>query len=220
MSDAEVKAEAISDLMDGQLEGADFAQTVQHLNESAVARRTWCTYHVVGDVLRSPDLAHNADLAFLSRLRPRLDAEFSAGAPAPAVGGSAAPVSVAIEPAANDANFRWKWMAGVASVVAVASIGWNVLNFGGHGVDSTTLASTTLSAPQATTAGQTVATASFAAVQGDARAVMLRDPRLDQLLQAHRQWGGQSVMPAGFLRNATYETSFEGDVPNAHAQAR
>ncbi len=36
---------------------------------------------------------------------------------------------------------------------------------------------------------------------------MIRDPRLDEFLAAHRQLGGASAlqMPAGFLRNATFE---------------
>jgi sigma-E factor negative regulatory protein RseA len=37
--------------------------------------------------------------------------------------------------------------------------------------------------------------------------VMIRDPQLDALLAAHRQFGGTSAlqMPTGFLRNATFE---------------
>jgi sigma-E factor negative regulatory protein RseA len=37
--------------------------------------------------------------------------------------------------------------------------------------------------------------------------VMIRDPRLDALLAAHRQFGGASAlqMPSGFMRNATFE---------------
>jgi sigma-E factor negative regulatory protein RseA len=35
--------------------------------------------------------------------------------------------------------------------------------------------------------------------------VMLRDPRLDQLLEAHQQVAGSSQMPSGFLRNATFD---------------
>ncbi|RZL45382.1 MAG: anti-sigma factor, partial [Variovorax sp.] len=35
--------------------------------------------------------------------------------------------------------------------------------------------------------------------------VMLRDPRLDVLLEAHQQVSGVSQMPSGFLRNATFE---------------
>jgi len=42
---------------------------------------------------------------------------------------------------------------------------------------------------------------------GEQQAVMLRDPRLDALLAAHRQFGGTSAlqMPSGFLRNATFD---------------
>jgi sigma-E factor negative regulatory protein RseA len=46
------------------------------------------------------------------------------------------------------------------------------------------------------------------AAASDPRApAMLRDPRLDQLLAAHRQLGGATALqaPSGFLRNATFE---------------
>jgi sigma-E factor negative regulatory protein RseA len=38
--------------------------------------------------------------------------------------------------------------------------------------------------------------------------VVLRDPQLEELMAAHRQYGSMSAlqMPAGFLRNATYDT--------------
>ena len=37
--------------------------------------------------------------------------------------------------------------------------------------------------------------------------LMIRDPHLDELLAAHRQFGGTSALqaPAGFLRNAAFE---------------
>jgi sigma-E factor negative regulatory protein RseA len=36
---------------------------------------------------------------------------------------------------------------------------------------------------------------------------MIRDPQIDALLAAHRQFGGTSALqaPTGFLRNATFE---------------
>jgi sigma-E factor negative regulatory protein RseA len=35
---------------------------------------------------------------------------------------------------------------------------------------------------------------------------MIRDPRLDEFLAAHRQLGGAAlVAPAGYLRNATFD---------------
>jgi len=47
----------------------------------------------------------------------------------------------------------------------------------------------------------------LAVSEGAGQPVMLRDPRLDELLQAHKQFGSTSAlqMPAGFLRNATFE---------------
>ena len=47
-----------------------------------------------------------------------------------------------------------------------------------------------------------------AVADADGQQVMIRDPRLDELLAAHKQFGSTSAlqMPAGFLRNATFET--------------
>jgi sigma-E factor negative regulatory protein RseA len=91
--------------------------------------------------------------------------------------------------AAND--WRWKVAAGVASVAAVAAIGWNMT---AGGVPST-------AQPQlaAAPAGVTAA-----AVQP---ASMIRDPQLDRLLAAHRQLGGATALQSssGFLRSATFE---------------
>ena len=46
-----------------------------------------------------------------------------------------------------------------------------------------------------------------AATSDPRTATMIRDPRLDQLLAAHRQLGGGTALqaPSGFLRNATFE---------------
>ena len=55
-----------------------------------------------------------------------------------------------------------------------------------------------LAAPQAT---------QVAKVEQAGPQVMIRDPHLDALMAAHKQFGGTSAlqMPAGFLRNATFE---------------
>jgi sigma-E factor negative regulatory protein RseA len=39
--------------------------------------------------------------------------------------------------------------------------------------------------------------------------IMVRDPQLDELMAAHRQLGGHSILqvPTVFLRNATFEES-------------
>lgn len=88
-------------------------------------------------------------------------------------------------------------MAGFASLAAVAAIGWNSLSvLRSEPLQGAQLAVTT---PPAISAPTELAQAGAP--------VMIRDPRLDELLAAHKQFGGASAlqMPAGFLRNATFE---------------
>ena len=181
--------ELISALADGQLQGEAFARGVQLASADAHGRGTWCAYHVVGEVLRTGRVAGGSTPeAFLARLRERLEREAPVAAPAL----PAAPVARhAAQPAAND--WLWKIAAGVASVAAVAAVGWNM-----WGAGSMQAAQPQLAAAPAASA-PTVAEAAAPA--------MIRDPRLDQLLAAHRQLAGATVLqtPSGFLRNATFE---------------
>ena len=185
--------ELISALADGQLRGEAFARAVQLAASDARARETWCAYHVVGEVLRTGRAcAGSAPEAFLAKLQQRLRDEPVAGKPPLPL---ARPMADAPAVAAND--WRWKALAGVASVAAVAAVGWNV--WGTAGVSGQ---------PQlaaAPAAGGVMPVAAQAA-PAPARS-MIRDERLDQLLQAHRQFGGGTALgsTSGFLRNATFE---------------
>jgi sigma-E factor negative regulatory protein RseA len=181
--------ELISALADGQLQGEAFALGVQAAAADARGRATWCAYHVAGEVLRSGRAtAGTPPEVFLARLRERLREEGPL---------AAAPLAVAAverqqpRPAANDRI--WKIAASVASVAAVAAVGWNIWSGGGSQVAAR---------PQLA-----VAPASAPAVAEASPAAMMRDPRLDQLLAAHRQLAGATVLqtPSGFLRNATFE---------------
>jgi sigma-E factor negative regulatory protein RseA len=179
--------EMISALADGQLRGEALARGVQAVAADARAREAWCAYHLVGEVLRTGRApVGGSHEVFLSRLRERLQAE-----PVPRV--AVVPVLAAVQGservAAND--WRWKVAAGVASVAAVAAIGWNMT---AGGVPSTVQ-------PQLAAAP---AGATAAAVQP---AAMIRDPQLDRLLAAHRQLGGATALQSssGFLRSATFE---------------
>lgn len=183
--------EMISALADGQLAGDAFARGVELAAADPVARQAWDTYHLIGDVLRSGEHAAGAVPAeFVSRLQLRLRQEQVSLPPA-----AIAPRARSHEPtqsAANDSIFRWKLVAGFASLAAVAAVGWTAV--GGL-----------VSKPeQAQLAGAAPAGTVLAETQ---RGVMIRDPRLDEFLAAHRQLGGASAlqMPAGFLRNATAE---------------
>lgn len=183
--------ETISALADGQLQGAAFADAVEL---AAAERRTWQAYHVIGDVLRSGDLAAGSDPdGFMLRLRERLQAEASPTRP-DVVTTLHVPLADVQRPAANDATRGWKLVAGLATVAAVAAVGWNV-----SGSMSTPAVQPQLAAAPAT---QPVA-----AVTPAERGAMIRDARLDEFLAAHRQFGGGKALqaPAGFLRNATFE---------------
>jgi len=207
------KREQISALADGQLRGEAFAQAVDGVGNDVDCSTAWHAYHVVGDVLRSRELAVGADdAAFVSRFQARLQRDLAASAAdapqwllapdliadhAHSTGASsqnhsnihgAASAKTRLN-SANESSFRWKLLAGVASLVAVVAISWNAVGSLG-GVDNPGGAS---GAPQL--------------AQLTEPQVMIRDPHLDALMAAHKQFGGTSAlqMPAGFLRNATFE---------------
>lgn len=188
--------EQLSALVDGDLQGAEFSRALEFAQQQE-GRDTWHLYHLVGDVLRSPELAGGTDSRdFLSRLRDSLAAE---PAPLPAQPDSLQQIVLPEAEAAQAANasvFRWKMVAGFASLAVVAAVGWNSWGYlQGNQPVAAQLAVATPASPQA-----------LAVADGTAP-VMIRDPRLDELLAAHKQFGSTAAlqMPAGFLRNATFE---------------
>lgn len=196
-----VNTELVSALVDGQLRGDEFAQAMALLERSSEARQSWHAYHVVGDALRTGQAAvsaHEAD--FVLRLRARLQSE------AMPSGQQAAPESMmpgATLPGARDPRGKqrvsandshWRLVVGLASVAMVGVIAWQ--GFQGSGSPQAQLASAPAANP-----------ASAPQLATSPAPIMLRDPQLDALLAAHRQFGGTSAlqMPTGFLRNATFE---------------
>jgi len=206
-------AESASALVDGQLPGEAAAPALDWLCQTPEGRLHWQTCHMVGEVLRSGQASSPArDAAFLHRLQARLALEAVAGSPpfAPdsiadqsVTTGVSAPF-VSVPAAANDALFRWRLVAGVAALALVALIGWQSRDAAGPLLAVQAPEAGPIAAPSATAPLETAAL-------GDAPTPlrMLRDPQLDALLAAHKQLGGGSAlpMPAGFLRNATFEGS-------------
>ena len=199
--------EMISALADGQLQGEAFARGVQAITGDPAGREAWQTYHLIGDVLRSGELAAGtAPALFMKRFQRRLAQE--PGFAINSIASRAQPVLAkgqfdSKKLAANDASFRWKLAAGFASLTAVAVIGWTAA--GGLG-------GLTGKPEQAQLAGALTGPGTLPAPQAGIlanteRGPMIRDARLDELLAAHRQFGGASAlqMPSGFLRNATFE---------------
>ena len=190
--------ELLSALADGQASEQDMAAALAACGQDDAALDCWNTYHLIGDFLRSPaDLractAAGGETGFASRLGKRLAQESIATA-VPAHAGLS-PVSADIVhhrgPASNDGSFRWKLVAGVASLAAVSAIAWNV------------------SGLMAPASGPQLAQASSPQiVVTSPQGAVVRDARLEELLAAHRQFGTASALQdsSGFLRNATFET--------------
>lgn len=194
-------SELMSALADGQLDGEDFAAALHASRHDDSAMACWDTYHLIGDALRAPSRGAGvlgADSAFLSRLNQRLAQEAAMGAPlrpTPAIPEPTPGLPPHRGEASNDGNFRWKLVAGFASLAAVSAIAWNASG----------LLSSPAAAPQLALAPAAPQQVVVASPQGP----MVRDARLEELLAAHKQLGGTSALqePSGFLRNATFETS-------------
>ncbi|MBE7941955.1 MULTISPECIES: sigma-E factor negative regulatory protein [Ramlibacter] len=187
--DSKNKREWMSALADGELRGEALAQGLA-LAGDAQAQQAWQDYHLIGDVLRAADLAATAPPdRFLARLQERLANERPF--PAEEVAVLQPPVAVAAREAANDGSFRWKLVAGFASLAAVGAVAWSVAG-----------------APAAAPRGAELAQSAPAStvMVGTERGAVIRDARLDELLAAHRQMAGAAA-PQGFLRNATYDTA-------------
>jgi sigma-E factor negative regulatory protein RseA len=184
---AEDLRRCLSALADG--EASALARACGSWRDDATARQTWHAYHLIGDVLRSEDLAHPParDEAFLAGLRERLAAEPPILAPAP------------VRPA-SPVRARQPWLmpaAVAAGFVVVAGV----------------LVVTRISQPGAPAATPTLAAASSPGVLrvGNAAAVavpaptgghLIRDLRLDEYLRAHQaaRDGVAVAAPGGGLR--------------------
>ena len=225
-SDVKIMSERLSALADGELHSVECAEVVAFA-DTEDGRASWHAYQVIGDVLRSSELARPASCDLVSRLRVQLAQESATvqlkrGQTEQVV--SPAAQAARVPDAANSDVFRWKMVAGFASLAAVATIGWNA--YSGIANSSAQQATMQLAvAPSAALRSQSVAQAGGASATGtqaspvsptaqtlavndaSAQPVMIRDPRLDDLLAAHKQFGSTSAlqMPAGFLRNATFE---------------
>lgn len=184
-NDSHFYAEQLSALADNELSASQITAVVQACGQDSNLMHTWVSYHTIGDLLRANALdAHARDLRNLQT-------------PVPAAQSITLTQPTA---AANDSVFRWKMVAGVAAVAAVGSVLWAMVGTPA-GLGGAQLAQQSGGQPAVVAAAPVSAVAANDNVQ-----VMIRDPRLDELLAAHKQFGGASALqqPAGFLRNATF----------------
>lgn len=164
-------AERVSVLMDGELAPHEVSDALESA-KSGAGMSDWTMYQMIGDALRSEELTHAGSTdTFLSRFSVRLDSEPHLLVPAVA--------------SRHRLLFRPSWVRrvvpGTAIAAAVAAVSWVVVpQMRGDGTPGT---------PDAVVA-QVSQPAAPAKVNGlmtvSAENQMIRDPRLDEYLRAHR----------------------------------
>lgn len=178
------RREVLSALMDGDAQA--LAAGCAAWRDDAEARGQWHAYHLIGDVLRSEELARppSADAHFLHTLRLRLAAEPVVLAPS-------------VQPAAVPPRRRWLAPAAMAAGFVVVA-GVLVVTRG--------LLPGDRPAPQLAAAPPPAPVVRAAAVEPQlADSALIRDARLDRYLRAHKQYGGSSAvgLPGGVLQRAS-----------------
>lgn len=192
----------LSALADGEGDGAVLhAACVQWRSDDRL-RASWHAYHLIGDVLRSDELASDArrDADFLRSLRERMAQE-------PAILAPAAAAASDTRPARRAAGWSWKAPAAVAAgfmaVAAVLIVTQGTVPAGGaaKGILAQSLGGATVPAAQ-------VASAAGEPLTLVADGQLVRDARLQRYFAAHQQFDTSSALGAssGFLRAATSRT--------------
>lgn len=199
----------LSSWMDGDTDGVPnpgFSPCAMWLGDAQL-RDHWHAYHLIGDVLRSDDLAHSAaaDAAFLQTLRLRLADEPALHAPAsksPAPWRpDAVPKRAGVAGSTASARFRRGWQrrvvpvavaAGVMTVATVVIITQGRGGLGERSNQATTLA--VASAPVPAQQGQQLQQPLVTAdASGRVPPAMLRDSHIDRYMAAHRKLANDVV---------------------------
>lgn len=190
----------LSALADGEVDATDVGRgCAAWAVADGDARSSWHAYHLIGDVLRSGDLANppGRDRAFLQRLSARLDDEPVVLAPAPL-------------PVATPLRRRPSWLmpaAMAAGVMALATVMVLALAPSGGGSSAPQLAAAPAAPTQVAGAALPTAAAPELAAQGGR---VLRDAQLDRYLRAHREYATAvpGSLPGGASRSIA-TVSFE-----------
>lgn len=172
------QGERLSAFVDG--EGLDAPASFDELltGFDHVDRSTWSTYHLIGDALRSDDLAvHPAKSdTFLAGFAARLEAEPRILVPAQAASRRGA-----------SAVLRRRVAPALAIAAAAAMLSWVVIpQWHGFGSQSVQTAATGAN-------GDGVQSVAMTNVPGAAQGNIIRDAQLDQYLEAHQQFAQQPM---------------------------
>jgi sigma-E factor negative regulatory protein RseA len=194
--------EELSAFADGQLDHDAASRVAAKWRDCEETRKAWHSYHLIGDVLRSDELAGSTrDEAFLQALRARLAQEPVVLAPALSAEVDEHAHTAAVAAAGGGRpgrRRRWGAPAAVAAGFMVVAGALVVTRVDQSAAPVTALAVAAPEPAKAATVEQPVLV-----VNGE----LVRDAQLDRYLSAHKQFGGSTALgvPSGFLRSATYE---------------
>lgn len=198
----------LSALADGELDAAATALACAQWRSDAEVRSAWHAYRLIGDTMRSEELASDTarDALFLRSLARRLAEEPVVLAPQPAA--ERAPARPRDRDDTRRSRGSWMMPAAVAAgFMAVASV--LVVTRGTAPVAW----AEDLLARAFTGPGTVVVATPGPDLQAEPQTLvadgqLIRDARLERYFAAHTQFGGSSALgvPSGFLRAATTQT--------------
>lgn len=202
---SQATAENLSALVDGELLADRINAVSDGLFQSDQCRLNWYTYHLVGDVLRTGEsLSRPNDAVLLARIAGQLAAEASCVQAQNAIDSIAeTPYSTRIESrfdteklAANDARFSWQLVSGMASLMVVVWLGWQMgVPWADHARDAQLAGARQVPSPLAQPPVPVVG------------ATLLRDPQLDAALKVNRPSLAVHAPPAqaGLVRSTNFQ---------------
>jgi len=175
---------ALSSMADGAASADEQSRCMALWRERLELRERWHHYHLIGDVMRSQELANDAgrDSSFLQAVRSRL-----AGEPVP------------LSPAVDTPRPARTWMTAVAAAAGVAAVAGVVVMLRPSAPESDSVAVRALVREGAAAVATLPAQPELRAVSGQ----LIRDARLDRYFAAHRQSanGAALQMPGAVVRS-------------------
>jgi len=197
----------ISALVDNELTEEHLETVFTALREPG-GRATWDVYHQIGDVLRSDEMARGFSPDFAGRMRARLDAEPTVIAPQASVNAGSAVDEAIGQRSANGAFKRYAMPVAVAAGIAVALISGSQLREsikGGESRESiSNVATVKGDIPSLALQSNASPAQNYTTVASAQNGVILRDPRIDQYLQAHQRFSPSLYSTAQYARSATF----------------
>jgi sigma-E factor negative regulatory protein RseA len=199
-----VREEILSALVDGELDASGTQAACELWHKDEQARIQWADYQLIGDVLRSDDLARSGahESALFARIQAELALQPVVLAPRP-LPENQSPDKDAVHAAMRNSRRAW-WSASAVAAGFIAVAGaWSVMRVS-LPVDSEPLVAQSEVAPLSASAS------SVASSEANSGAdTLVRDAELDRYLMAHKQFSSASVLGAasGSLRQVVLESS-------------